>query len=154
MRAAAASVQNQGWQTAAQQQFADWAADTDGSLQGAGQQQGASSCLSSSVVAPTSALLFQDGALPVAAAFSFAAAGSSEGPEAHGTAHSWGGPAASALLRHLGDEPGCFSRRSGALQALPGGKPCCLQWLLHWWLCRSWQALAELLRLLALQGRA
>ena len=92
MGAAAASVQHQGWQTAAQQQFAEWAADTGGSLQGAGQQQGASSCLSSSVVAPPSAVLFQDGTLPVAAAFSFAAANSGEGVEAQGTAYIRRGP--------------------------------------------------------------
>ena len=107
MSAAAASVQSQGWQTAAQQPFAEWSGCIDGSLQGAGQQQGASSCLSSSSAAPTLAVLFQDGALPVAAAISFAGAGSGGGSEAQGNAHSWGTPVASALLRDLGGEPEC-----------------------------------------------
>ncbi len=81
MSAAASSVQNHSWRTPAQQQYAEWAVYAGGSLQGASQQQGASSCLSRSIAAPTSAVLFQDGALPVAAAFSFAAAGNGEGGE-------------------------------------------------------------------------
>eukprot|EP00891_Asterochloris_glomerata_P004296 jgi/Astpho2/4296/Aster-x1211 len=79
MSAAASSVQNHSWRTPAQQQYAEWAVYAGGSLQGASQQQGASSCLSRSIAVPTSAVLFQDGALPVAAAFSFAAAGNGEG---------------------------------------------------------------------------
>ena len=44
MSAAASSVQNHSWRTPAQQQYAEWAVYAGGSLQGASQQQGASSC--------------------------------------------------------------------------------------------------------------
>lgn len=140
MSAAASSVQNHSWRTPAQQQYAEWAVYAGGSLQGASQQKGASSCLSRSIAVPTSAVLFQDGALPVAAAFSFAAAGNGEGGEVQGTAHSWATPEASALLRHLGGEPGCSSRRSRC----PGaswrqGLPCAMAAALV--PCSTWQSL-------------
>ena len=40
---------------------------------------------------------------------------------------------------------GASPAAAGVLQTFPGGEPCQVQWLLHWWLCSSWQALAKLL---------